>query len=130
MFIAQYDTSTKELTYVNAGHVAPLYIQDGKVEYLTDGCMILGAFESLPFIEIGKKKVVGNAKLLAFTDGLTDLKDLGGNYFDEKMVEKFFIENHTHSVQEINQRLLSKIEAFKREISYPDDITILTCKMS
>lgn len=130
MFIAEYNITTKELTYVNAGHVAPLYIQKGKVDYLKEGCMILGAFEDLPFVEVGQKKIDGSAKLLAFTDGLTDLRNRNGDYFNEKEVESFFTQNQLLPVNEINQRLLTKIEAFKSELSYPDDITVLTCKMS
>jgi sigma-B regulation protein RsbU (phosphoserine phosphatase) len=130
MFIAEYNVSKKELTYVNAGHVAPFFIEGKEISCLKEGCMILGAFEELPFVDVGYRKIKDKAKLLAFTDGLTDLRNTSGDYFNEHEVEKFISENYSLPVAEINQRLMAKIEAFKSELSYPDDITILTCKMS
>ena len=128
-FVAEFDTETNELKYVNAGHNPPLLITKGKVILLDKGCTILGSFLELPEVEVGEELIDDEAIILTFTDGLTDIKDVHENYFDEDMLASFALSNSKLPTKEFNDQLLQKIEAFKGEESYPDDFTVLTCKI-
>ena len=128
-FIAQYDTNTHQLDYINAGHNPPVLIHKGEVELLRKGCTMLGSFKKLPKLEVGHLQINGEAIILAYTDGLTDLRNKDNVYLSEEMIQEFTLENAHLSATDFNQQLMKKTEQFKGDQTYPDDFTILTCRI-
>ena len=104
-------------------------VTQNKVYPLDKGCTILGSFEQLPEVEVGSCDIDGEAIVLSFTDGLTDLKNEEGDYFSEDMLYAFTAENYRLSAKALNQKLMEQIEVFKGSQAYPDDFTVLTCKI-
>ncbi len=68
--------------------------------------------------------------LLFYTDGLTDLLNAEGEYFDEEKVLHFTAANYRLSATEFKKELLREIDAFKGDQVYPDDFTVLICKIA
>ncbi len=128
-FIAEYDIQQRILKYVNAGHNPPVLINKGKVVLLDKGCTILGSFKELPEVEIGETVIEGESIIFSFTDGLTDLKNPEGAYLNETMLYQFVRDNYLLTANAFNQKLMEEIETFKGNQSYPDDFTVLTCKV-
>jgi sigma-B regulation protein RsbU (phosphoserine phosphatase) len=129
-FILRFDPLSRSIKYVNAGHNPPIYINGAHQEFLKQGCTILGAVEHLDVIDVGTIKVDGGeALILMYTDGLTDLRDNNGAYFDEKKLKEFTIKNQSISAKEFNRELLEAMETFKGQRTYPDDIAVVTCKI-
>jgi phosphoserine phosphatase RsbU/P len=127
-FIAEYTKSTRMLRYVNAGHIPPILIQSDSIIYLDKGCTFLGNFESLKNIKVGEVKIDEDALILAFTDGLTDIKNEQGDFLDPNIIESWAFVDATLNAKELNVRLMDNIGRFKGEEDYPDDFTLLTCK--
>ena len=96
---------------------------------LDKGSTILGSFEELPEIEVGIEQVNQEAIILTFTDGLTDVKNAAGHYYDEDTLCDFALNNYACSADKFNDKLLQTIDQFKGDLSYPDDFTVLTCKV-
>lgn len=128
-FIAEYDVSNQTLRYVNAGHNPPVVAMVDDFYFLDKGCTMLGSFTELPEVEVGEHQITEDAMILAFTDGLTDIKNKNGEFMSEKMLYNFVKANYDLSATEFNRRLMERIEAFKGDQTYPDDFTILTCKV-
>ncbi len=128
-FIGEFNTATNELIYVNAGHNAPVLYTNGQLQTLNKGCPILGAFDEVPFLDVGKIQLEEDALIVTYTDGLIDLKNDAGDYFDESFLFDFVKENHALSAEEFNLLLKEKIDEFKGGQSFPDDISVLTCKI-
>ena len=128
-FIAEYDINTRRLKYINAGHNPPVLVMDGQSYFLDKGCTILGSFEKLPIVEIGSMDIVCEAMILAFTDGVTDVTDENGEVIDEQEIYDFVKDNYRLTAVEFNEELMKKIDHYKHDERYPDDITILTCKI-
>lgn len=128
-FIAEIDTKKRELRYINAGHFPPYLINGGEIEELKKGSTVIGAFDKLPFIEEAKIKLQSDALLFCFTDGLADIQDDNGTYFEESKVQEYVLSNKALSPQEFNEKLINEIDAFKGEQEYVDDIAILTTKV-
>lgn len=128
-FIAEYDLQERRLRYVNAGHNPPVLVNDGQLFLLNKGCTILGSFRHLPEVEIGELYIDGEAMILSFTDGLTDLKNNDGEYLRERMIYEFVTRHYTCSAVHFNHLLMERIEEFRGEQNYPDDFTVLTCKI-
>jgi sigma-B regulation protein RsbU (phosphoserine phosphatase) len=129
-FVAVYNTETSELRYVNAGHNPPILVHNDEVILLRKGCTILGSFPELPHIEIGEGIIKGPATILAYTDGLTDLRNNDGDFLDADMINEFTFQNNLLSAEEFNKCLMKEIKQFKGHQDFPDDFTILTCKIS
>ncbi len=76
LFIGKYNFVTRQLTYVNAGHLPP-FLYDPKKGHLLSldkGCIGLGMLDLIPVVEVGRVKIEKNSKFLAFTDGLVELE--------------------------------------------------------
>jgi len=96
---------------------------------LDEGCTILGVFDRLPDIEVGEINVEEDTMLVAYTDGLTDLKNDSGDYFNVDSLEQFIDANRDMEVEDFNAKLLRHIDEFKGDTEYPDDVAVLTCKL-
>lgn len=128
-FIAEYDINERRLKYVNAGHNPPVLVSKGIMHLLNKGCTILGSFKELPEVEVGALSLESEAIILSFTDGLTDLKNVEGEFFSELMLQNLVKKHYKLPANSFNKKLMEQIEAFKGEQTYPDDFTVLTCKI-
>ena len=70
-----------------------------------------------------------DALFLLYTDGLTDLQNDEDEYFDDKKVEDFIIENNELNSSDFNEKLMKEVNEFKGERSFPDDISVLTGRL-
>ncbi len=128
-FIAEYDINTRQLNYVNAGHNPPVLVANGELHLLKEGCTILGSFLELPSFKVGSLKVEEEAVILSFTDGLSDIKNHQDEFLSDELIYDFVQQHYLLSASSFNQKLLEVIEQFKGEETYPDDFTVLTCKI-
>ncbi|NNF34937.1 MAG: SpoIIE family protein phosphatase [Saprospiraceae bacterium] len=128
-FIAEIDTRKMELKYINAGHYPPVLINGGKLRRLEEGTTVIGAFEKLPVIKEEIVPIKKDALILSFTDGLADLRNEEGDFFEDKKIENFVLNNSNKTPVEFNEELMSEINIFKGDQEYSDDIAVLTCKV-
>jgi sigma-B regulation protein RsbU (phosphoserine phosphatase) len=83
LFYALYDSTTRVLTYTNAGHNPPLVLrQDGTCERLPLGGTVTGIFDEGTYEE-GKVVLEPGDRLVLFTDGITEARSESGDEFDD-----------------------------------------------
>ena len=82
----------------------------------------------LPKLEVGEMFLDEETMLVMFTDGITDIKNPNGTYFDDSILWDFAIANAGLTTTAFNQALMRQVEYFKGTEDYPDDITVLSCK--
>ncbi len=128
-FVTEIDTKNETLKYVNAGHYPPIFYDGKELQELRHGSTVIGAFEKLPDIREGIIKWNKESILLCFTDGLVDLKNDKGDYFDDDKIKNFVIDNYSKSAEDFNKALLDEIYIYKEKQSFVDDIAILTTKL-
>lgn len=129
-FILKFDVHRKIIRYVNAGHNPPILLKGEEPILLKEGCTILGAIDDLGEIGVGEIDLGDNeALVLLYTDGLTDLMNGNGDYYDLDKLMEFAALNRTYSATDFNKKLLDSLELFKGRQEYPDDIAVLTCKI-
>ena len=128
-FVGVYNLRYQHLQYVNAGHNPPALAMNDKIVRLDKGCTILGNFQTLPEVEVGEVQIDNEALIVAFTDGLTDIRNEEGEFMDEEYGYHFLLRNYGLSAKAFNAKLLEEIERFKGTQHYPDDFTVLTCKI-
>ncbi len=129
-FICEYDVKARSLKYVNAGHNPPVIISANQIEFLKTGCVMLGPFADIPEVKIGYATIEEDeAVILAYTDGLTDIRNAEGEYFSEEMLAGFIKAHYTERVDKLNAKLMDYIDRFRGKETIPDDFTVLTCKV-
>ena len=128
-FVGEIDLRKKTLKYINAGHYPPVLYQNGALKRLTSGCTVIGIFDSLPEIKEEIIPLEENALLMCFTDGLADLTNDAGEFFEDKGIESFAMANGKSTAEAFNDELLKTIDDYKGETAYPDDIAVITCKV-
>ena len=129
-FLGIYNRRTRCLHYVNAGHNDPLLIADnGTVQTLRHGTVMLGIMEKLPLLRVGEVEIPSHSLLLLYTDGLTEVFDADNNEFGEAGVLDVLHRGRYLPLPRLHQELLRRINAFSAHDSqFADDVTILSCR--
>lgn len=128
-FIGIVDFNQHLLTYVNAGHIPPIFVQKENTKTLRKGCLILGATAKLPFVQIGQEPLNETSTIFSFTDGVTDLTNDHNEYLSEEKLIQFTREHFSLSSDDFNDAFFKFVNEFKGSHPFPDDFTVLTCKI-
>lgn len=130
LFIAKYNTQTRELCYINAGHNAPILFNNGQLRLLEKGCTLLGITSPLLDIEPELLDISKQSLLFAYTDGLTDIMNDTEENVTVSEIEQIILKNKLASCSMINKAIMYYAEEFKGEMPFVDDIALMTCKFN
>lgn len=129
-FIAEYEPTTRTLTYVNAGHNAPvLRRQSGAIERLERGGIPLGIQETAPY-EAGSTVLQSGDWLVIFTDGVVEAENNRGEEYGE---QRLLFVVHTGAElgpDKLLQSITSDLDRFVAGASQHDDVTCMLVKVS
>lgn len=124
-FIAIYKPSDGRMRYACAGHLPPLRVsREGEVTVLNEPAdTVLGIVEGVKYGEWETSLKPGE-KLLMFTDGVTEARAPGGEFFgDERLVAMAHAWGKTLP-RECCGELVSRLRAFENGDQH-DDITVM-----
>ena len=130
LFLAKLNTKSQQLTYINAGHNPPILFYENKFSELANGCPLLGITENLSLINVEILNYTSEFILLCYTDGLTDTLNSENKTISIKTLEELISENNHLNPEDINTNIITFSENFKGENEFPDDIALLTLKVS
>lgn len=128
LFIAKYNTATHKLSYINAGHNAPILFNNEQFSLLDKGSTLLGIVNPLEALESDTLLLSKQSFLLAYTDGLTDTGNSKGDSVTQEEIETIILNNRNGTCEFINKAILYYLEEFKAEMPFADDIALLSCK--
>ncbi|MBI5219862.1 MAG: PP2C family protein-serine/threonine phosphatase [Bacteroidia bacterium] len=125
LFIAKYNSITRTLEYINAGHNQPaLFRAETKtIEYLSLGCIGVGMFNNIPAIIEGAVTTGKDDKLICYTDGLVETENEKQEEFGTENMERCILNGKR--VDKIIHDMISELDKFKGSNVYADDISIL-----
>ncbi|MBA9077900.1 MULTISPECIES: PP2C family protein-serine/threonine phosphatase [Rufibacter] len=128
-FLGIYNRTTRELSYVNAGHNASILLYENNTyQLLEEGCTMLGIFDVLPFLKVTKVPVPPQSFVFCYTDGLTEVFNQEEDEFGVENTIKFLQCCRFVSSRNIHTQLLQEINAYNSGNSFHDDITLLSCR--
>lgn len=130
LFLAEFDLAARRLSYVNAGHNPPLFLQGSDLRELTSGTIPLGMLPFLPKVEVGSVDLTHGGTLLAYTDGLVEQEDAHGNAFGTEPLERLMRDLAPAGCTTLNGAIREAFEAHKGEAPLLDDIALLSCRFS
>ncbi len=129
-FGAIYDRKQAQMHYVNAGHNPPVLIRNGKIESLTEGTTILGTFNPLPFLNHGTVNNLSKFFFFAYTDGVTETFNPGGEEYGNQRLEEFLLASYFQDLPTIHNNILAELDKFRGGTEHQDDITFISCKVN
>ena len=130
LFIAKYNIKTRKLTYINAGHNAPILYNNDELKLLDTGCTLLGITSPLQSVEKESILISKNSLLFGYTDGLTDIMNDMEDNVSVSDIENIILKNKLASCSMINKAVMYYAEEFKGEMPFVDDIALMTCKFN
>ena len=128
LFYAVYDSDAKTLTYTNAGHLAPIYIEDGSIKALDQGGTVVGLFEDATYTECILPVRPGTL-MVAFSDGLTEPESVYGEEFGMERLNTEVIRQRQASAARIAENLVSAAEQWAGTPEQADDMTVVVARM-
>ena len=121
LWLGIYNKKTKTLTFSNAGHNAPLIDEgEGFKEITMKKGIVLGVMNDFKFV---KEEIRNFNRIIIFTDGITDAKNIDGEFYGEKHLITTL--NHISNDQLLIERLQEDIDEFTKGTEQFDDMTIL-----
>jgi len=129
LFLGLYNEQSRELHYVNAGHNPSVLIMDGKVKFLKEGTTIIGAFDTLPTIRLGREILTPGSIVFNYTDGLVESPNEEVYISDQELVSHLLESSHLE-VDKLNENILRSIQSLNNAKMNSDDITLLTIRVS
>ena len=131
-FFGYYDEVAKTLTYINAGHIPPVLVRNGQSssELLELGTTLLGIMPSLPFINIGEVKDLDEFLFFCYTDGLSETFNADEEQFGMERLQEFITQYSTDNLEQLHQSIINELDAYRGNLEYGDDITMLSCYVS
>jgi serine phosphatase RsbU (regulator of sigma subunit)/CHASE2 domain-containing sensor protein len=130
LFLSILDVSTREMVYVNAGHVRPLLFRRGESEVmeLVEGGFLLGVFPGSEYEQASIILKSGDV-LLAMTDGITEAMNPANEEFSVARVEDVVRANLGHSAGEIIEDVYRSVAVFERGGHHEDDKVVVVMKV-
>jgi sigma-B regulation protein RsbU (phosphoserine phosphatase) len=132
-FIGAFDSSTKTLTFSNAGHLPPLVLHKNKdqkesVKMLGPTGAAIGLVEEAEFAE--KTIELHDEDLLVlYTDGVTEAVNHQNQEFGRERLIKLGQQVKNAPVKQVVKEIRQGLEEFIEDKPLADDTTIVICKI-
>ena len=128
-FYAVLEPHSGRLTYANAGHNRPLWVQSGtgQVHELAAHGIALGVQKAIK-LEEREIDVVPGDTLVFYTDGVTDAMDSAGQLFDVERLRAAVVASPPVSAQQVLSAVVDAIGTFTGGAPQSDDLTLLVVR--
>jgi sigma-B regulation protein RsbU (phosphoserine phosphatase) len=132
-FYAQFDQRHRNMTYINAGHNAPMLVRANhgslaSIWMLNEGGPVIGMFEACAYEEATIELKSGDL-IIAYTDGLTEaLNSEGEEYGDERL--RKLISSVAHlSAHDVADNIEKSVSHWSHGAAQHDDLTFMVVKI-
>jgi serine phosphatase RsbU (regulator of sigma subunit) len=122
--VAEFNTSSGVLSYVNAGHPPPLIYAGGRVRPLSKGTLPLGMFADIPHLTKHDEQLHPGSMLIAYTDGLVEQTNLQEEQFGEERLHKCICATEGGDAQSMTRGLLEAARTFAGAEALQDDVSV------
>jgi sigma-B regulation protein RsbU (phosphoserine phosphatase) len=128
-FLAELDPATRALTYIGAGHNAPILRRaSGRLERLEAGSLPLGIDAQVRY-ECGTATLEAGDLLVIFTDGLIEAVNAKEEDYGEARLLEALRPASEASAEQTLKSLLAAVDAFVGATRQHDDITCLILRV-
>ncbi|MCU0345126.1 MAG: PP2C family protein-serine/threonine phosphatase [Ignavibacterium sp.] len=127
LFFGILDSEKHTLTYCNAGHNEPVFMQSNKKMKLDKGGMLLSIFEHIDYDEEEVLFDKGST-LIVFTDGITEAMNAKEEEYGDNRLEDLIERNSKLNSKELIIEILDDVKNHSAGVPQFDDITLMVIK--
>jgi sigma-B regulation protein RsbU (phosphoserine phosphatase) len=128
-FLAEFMPANRALTYINAGHNAPILRRSsGAIERLSNGGVPFGILPGAPY-QSGDVILQSGDWLVIFTDGVVEAMNARGEEYGEERLLQVMAVGATATPDELLRRIMIDLDTFVGATPQHDDITCLLLKV-
>jgi sigma-B regulation protein RsbU (phosphoserine phosphatase) len=131
-FYAQYEPSTRNLTYVNAGHNPPAVLRKKGDEWeiirLDAGGAVVGLLRSFPYSQASVTLEPGDT-LVAFTDGISEAMNPAEEEWGEENLIEAMKDCQGLSASDTIARIIEAADRFAAGAKQHDDMTLIVVRI-
>jgi serine phosphatase RsbU (regulator of sigma subunit) len=129
LFFMIFNRETGELAFSNAGH-GPLFCYRASLGKCTitklEGVPI-GITDDVEY-EQAKVKIYPGDIIVLYTDGITEMRNVQKEEYGRPRLQKLLSEHHLLNAQELVEKIVDDVDAFRGEAPPHDDMTTLVMK--
>ena len=127
--VAEYDSRSRKLTYVNAGHNLPILLRrNGSVERLDVGGVPIGVMDNAPY-SAGEVTLEAGDWLVFFTDGVVEAENNQQMEYGEDRFLTMLRWGAAMPPALLLQHILADIDRFEANAPQHDDITCMLLRV-
>ncbi|PID59436.1 MAG: hypothetical protein CR986_06075 [Ignavibacteriae bacterium] len=123
----EIEENGNSISYVNAGHLPPIIIQDRQIKELPKGNMALGLSKEVEF-DNRKIAIEPNEYFVAFSDGVTEAKNKNGQFLGLNSLKIMLKESVYHTSDQLGNKILNYVKSFIGNSKTADDLSIVIIK--
>jgi sigma-B regulation protein RsbU (phosphoserine phosphatase) len=133
LFWCYYEPDSRELRYVNAGHLPPMVVgrnSHGAVEVrrLEDGGPVLGVLPD-PVYRQGSAAITDGSLLVLYSDGVVEATNASDEQFGEERLRSILSQNADRPSAEIRDQILDQVQRFLGKQRAQDDLTLVVARL-
>jgi serine phosphatase RsbU (regulator of sigma subunit) len=125
-FYAEWNRDDRVLSYVNAGHYAPVLLGSSSGRQLDEGGLPLGLFSSSEF-KTGQVTLQPGDLLALYSDGITEATSRSGEEFGDARLQAEIEKHSDEPLAEIQAAVLEAVHKFAGD-ELEDDLTLLVVR--
>jgi len=127
LFFGTYSTTTRVLTFCNAGHLPPVVLgADGTTLAAAGEVPMPDEFDDMPYEEAEVRLSPGDI-VLAYSDGLTEPENDFGEFGEQRLID-LVRENRLLPLERISEVITSAVLDWIGGAEQPDDITLVLAR--
>ncbi len=119
--------NTGQIRLLNAGHMPPVVLRQGRADTLQPGNMAMGLLSSAEFTEQACEVGPGEA-LVVYSDGVTEAMNEAGEFFGDERFQALLPGLAPLSASAIGERILSEVRTFVADAKVHDDLSLVVLK--
>lgn len=124
----------KTITCCNSGHPSPYLLKPGSITKINDEPGVPLGLLSVKDITGGftvkKYELDPSNKMVIFTDGLTEQRQLDGTFLSEKWLEEALSSHTKYSLKDLPEELIRKLNIESKAAPQDDDRLVVVIEMS
>jgi len=126
-YFALYNEPTNQLSYTNAGHLAPILLSGTTVHTLDSTGTVVGAFPTARYEEKTVRLGQGDI-LVAYTDGIVEPENAYGEMFGEERLKELIVRHAQAESGEIIERVMEAVLQWTGSSELQDDMTLVVAR--
>ena len=127
-FYGQYNPTSHQLSYVNAGHNPPMLFRRSNAKWqvsrLETGGTVVGLLESFPY-DPGVVTIAPDDLFIAFTDGISEAMNKADEEWGEERMMEAICDCASLHASEMIARIMQAADAFVSGAKQHDDMTLV-----